>query len=204
MYKELLETINQKVLSEKIDPNRIAILDSLAAYIQAKVKSGEDIHLNFICTHNSRRSHLAQIWAQVASAYYGIPSVQCYSGGTEETALYPMVRETLSGQGFTVIPIAQTSNPIYAIKHSENALPLIGFSKKYDHPFNPLTSFAAILTCSQADEGCPFIPGAEKRFPLNYEDPKAADGTTQAAKVYEERSLQIASELFYVFSKSNP
>ncbi len=29
-------------------------------------------NLIFICTHNSRRSHLAQIWAQIASNYYNL------------------------------------------------------------------------------------------------------------------------------------
>ena len=109
--------------------------------------------LNFICTHNSRRSHLAQVWAQVASAHYHIPKVQCYSGGTEETALFPKVTETLSGQGFAVFKISERDNPVYAIKYGENDLPIIGFTKRYDSPFNPASAFAAVMTCSQVDAG---------------------------------------------------
>src|SRR5690606_2752829 len=130
-------------------------------FIQTKVDKNEAVQINFICTHNSRRSHLSQIWAQVAAAYYEIPNVHCYSGGTEETALFPKVVETLSNQGLNIFKIAESNNPIYAIKYDANALPIIGFSKKYDSPFNPSSVFAAVMTCSQADDGCPFIAGAE-------------------------------------------
>ena len=129
--------------------------------------------------------------------------MHCYSGGTEETALFPKVTETLTNQGFNIFTIAETDNPVYAIKYSENALPIIGFSKKYDSPFNPVSAFAAIMTCSQADGGCPFIAGAEKRIPVTFEDPKISDGTPEQTQVYVERSLQIATEMFYVFSMIN-
>jgi arsenate reductase len=129
--------------------------------------------------------------------------VYCYSGGTEETALFPKVAETLTHQGFHIFKITEADNPVYAIKYSENGLPIIGFSKKYDNLFNPLSGFAAIMTCSQADGGCPFIAGAEKRIPITFEDPKTSDGTPEQTKVYTERSMQIASEMFYVFSQIN-
>lgn len=203
MYKDLVETIDKIVSVQNVNEERKSILQPLIDFVQQKAHNGQEINLNFICTHNSRRSHLAQVWAQVASAYYHIPNVYCYSGGTEETALFPKVAETLSKQGFSVFKIAETDNPVYAIKYSENALPIIGFSKKYDSPFNPVSGFAAIMTCSQADGGCPFIAGAEKRIPITFEDPKISDGTPEQTKVYAERSLQIATEMFYVFSMIN-
>jgi len=200
MYQKLIEIINNKIDVYSISEERKAILQPLIDFIQQKVNNRQDINLNFICTHNSRRSHLSQVWAQVASVYYHIPNVHCYSGGTEETALFPKVAETLTNQGLNIFKIADNNNPVYAIKYSDNALPVIGFSKKYDNPFNPVSAFTAIMTCSQADGGCPFIAGAEKRIPITFEDPKISDGTTEQAKVYTERSLQIATEMFYVFS----
>ncbi|WP_223599142.1 low molecular weight phosphatase family protein [Chryseobacterium sp. GVT01B] len=200
MYQELLNTV-QSLKWENIDTDRKEVLTSLISFIQQKVNDGEEINLNFICTHNSRRSHLAQIWAQAAATFFTIPGVHCYSGGTETTALFPKIAETLTEQGFTVFHIAETENPVYAIKYNDNGLPVMGFSKKYDSPFNPVSGFAAIMTCSQADGGCPFIPGAEKRIPITFEDPKISDNTPEQTAVYRERSLQIAEEMFYVFSK---
>lgn len=200
MYKNLVETIKGIIDIHNVSEERKTILQPLIDFVQQKANSGADIDLNFICTHNSRRSHLAQIWAQVASAHFNIPNVHCYSGGTEETALFPKVVETLTNQGFTIFKIAETDNPVYAIKYEDNALPIIGFSKQYDSPFNPASAFVAIMTCSQADGGCPFIAGAEKRIPITFEDPKISDGSPQQAQVYAERSLQIATEMFYVFS----
>ena len=200
MYPTLSKTIEQLPL-QNISEGRKTILQPLIDFIQQKVNDRQDININFICTHNSRRSHLSQVWAQAASAHFNIPNVHCYSGGTEETALFPKVAETLINQGFSIFKIAESNNPVYAIKYGYNALPVIGFSKKYDNPFNPASAFAAIMTCSQADGGCPFIAGAEKRIPVTFEDPKISDNRSEQSQVYAERSLQIATEMFYVFSK---
>ena len=201
MQKQLFNTIQNDVLNQEICEDRKVVLQPLVFYIQEKVNDKQTINLNFICSHNSRRSHLAQIWAQFAAAYYNIPNINCYSGGTQETALFPKVAETLSNQGFQIFKIADSINPIYAIKFDENCLPIIGFSKKYNDAFNPISNFAAILTCSQADEGCPFISGAEKRIPITYEDPKISDGTTNQTEVYQQRSTEIATEMMYIFSQ---
>lgn len=203
MYKDLIGTIDEIVSNQNITEERKDVLQLLVDFVQQKVNNGQEINLNFICTHNSRRSLLAQVWAQVASSYYHISNVHCYSGGTEETALFPKVVETLTKQGFSVFKISEMDNPVYAIKYSENALPIIGFSKKYDSLFNPVSAFTAIMTCSQADGGCPFIAGAEKRIPITFEDPKISDGTAEQTQVYAERSFQIATEMFYVFSMIN-
>lgn len=200
MYKNLVDTIEQLQL-QNISEERRTVLQPLIDFIQQKTADNREININFICTHNSRRSHLSQVWAQVASAYFNIPNVHCYSGGTEETALFPTVKETLTNQGFRIYKIADIHNPVYAIKYGDNTLPVIGFSKKYDSPFNPVSAFAAIMTCSQADGGCAFITGAEKRIPITFEDPKISDNTPEQSKVYAERSFQIAGEMLYVFSK---
>jgi arsenate reductase len=200
MNTKLKNTISD-ILQLEINQGRKSTLQPLVDYIQTKVTAGTDINLNFICTHNSRRSHLSQVWAQIAAAHYQIPQVFCYSGGTEETALFPKIIETFENSGIAVTIISNTSNPIYALKYDKNALPIIGFSKKYDSPFNPESDFAAIMTCSQADGGCPFIAGAEKRIPITFEDPKISDHTDQQDQVYSSRSLEIASEMFYVFSQ---
>ncbi|OXA89985.1 arsenate-mycothiol transferase ArsC [Flavobacterium hercynium] len=201
MYPLLSKTIQQLQWKPFNNSERKNTLQPFVDFIQQKVKDKKQININFICTHNSRRSHLSQVWAQVAASYFGIENVVCYSGGTEETALYPKVAETLSNQGFNIFKINETNNPLYAIKYSDNSLPIIGFSKKYDNPFNPVSNFAAIMTCSQADEGCPFIAGAEKRIPITFEDPKISDNTLMQNEIYAQRSLQIATEMFYVFSK---
>lgn len=200
LFPEIEKTI-QQLNFESITAERKIILQPLIDYIQLKVTNQQEIRLNFICTHNSRRSHLSQVWAQSAAAFYGIKNTFCYSGGTEATALFPMAAQTLSKQGFQIETISQGNNPVYSIKHNENTHPIIGFSKTFDNSFNPQSEFAAILTCSSADQGCPFIAGAEKRIPITYEDPKAFDNTAQQAEKYEERSLQIATELFYVFAQ---
>lgn len=186
---------------ETITTQRKETLKPLIAFIQNEVDANQEIRLNFICTHNSRRSHLAQVWAQTLAHYFKIKNVFCYSGGTVSTALFPMVAETLKNSGFEIHKMSEGDNPIYTIKYSENEHPVIGFSKGLDDNFNPKSKFAAIMTCSRADKSCPHIAGAEKRIPVTYDDPKAFDNTPQQAEKYSQRSLQIATELFYVFAQ---
>jgi len=200
LFTEIKNTIDSFDF-DQIPEERKTILQPLVDYIQNKVDNKQPIRLNLICTHNSRRSHLSQVWAQTAAANYNIQNVSCYSGGTEATALFPMAAETLQYSGFKVKAISEGKNPVYSIKFAPNELPVIGFSKTYDDDFNPESEFVAIMTCSQADGGCPFIAGAEKRIPITFEDPKISDGTPKQKEVYLERSLQIGSEMFYVFSQ---
>lgn len=198
LFNEIEAVINSLETST-IASERKEILQHLIDYIQSKVVIKEDIRINFICTHNSRRSHLSQVWAQTMATYFGIKNVICYSGGTEATALFPMVAKTLENSGFQIQTLSEGKNPVYAIKYAENEHPIIGFSKKMDDDFNPKNQFVAIMTCDSANEACPFVPGAEKRIPIMFLDPKAFDNTPQQAEKYQERSLQIATELKYVF-----
>lgn len=194
-----LDTLPNQTISQE----RKSHLDPLAKYLQSKVLQNEVICLHFICTHNSRRSHLAQIWAQTIAHYVNINMVFCYSGGTEETALFPTVAKTLQQTGFQIELLSEGNNPVYSIKYAENVHPIIGFSKKIDHSFNPSSAFAAIMTCDSANEACPIVHGAEQRFPITFEDPKKFDHTPHQIEKYAEHSEQIAAELHYVFSQIN-
>lgn len=203
--KQLFQTIAQTIStlnSDEISNDRKIVLNPLVNYIREKIASNEAIALNFICTHNSRRSHLSQVWGQTLAYYVGIKNINCYSGGTEATALFPIAAETLKNMGFQIEMLSEGKNPVYSIKYAENAHPVIGFSKTFDDDFNPKSNFAAILTCSSADKGCPIVSGSDCRFPITFEDPKVFDNTPLQQEKYRERSLQIANELLYVMKKS--
>ncbi len=200
VFQEITNTINV-VKNLKISAERKLELQPFIDFIQAKVSANATINLNFICTHNSRRSHLSQVWAQAAAHYHGVKNVYCYSGGTEATAMFPMAAKTLTAAGFQIVKLAEAENPVYSIKYADNEHPIIGFSKTYDNAFNPKSEFAALMTCDHADENCPFISGCESRIAVRYNDPKVYDNTPQQAEKYTERSNQIASEMLYVFSQ---
>ena len=202
----MTEKLNQTSKSlikgfEVISEDRKALLDELAIYIKGKLISQKEVNLIFICTHNSRRSHMAQIWAQVAAAFYGVEGIKTYSGGTQKTAFNSQAVEALKKAGIKIKAISEGSNPKYEVKISNDLDPLICFSKVYNHKTNPQKDFVAIMTCSDADESCPVVAGAEYRTTIKFEDPKKSDGTPEAEQTYWERSLQIGTEMMYVFSK---
>lgn len=200
MLPELQATI-ERVLAREIPDERKDVLQVLIQYIQSKIDADDDIHLNFICTHNSRRSQFSQIWAQTAADYYGI-SANCYSGGVEVTAFNERAVASIKRSGFRVSAKGET-NPIYFIFNSDDTEPIRAFSKLFDDPISKASRFAAVMTCSHADENCPFIPGTEKRIPVRYDDPKEFDDTPEEAEMYDVRSMQIAAEMFYTFSSLN-
>ena len=194
--KSVIDSLQEAGISQE----RKNTLEVLIGFINKKQKEGSASRLNFICTHNSRRSHLSQIWAQTMAHHFHVNQVYCYSGGTEATAMFPMVANVLEKTGFEIRKLSEGNNPVYGIKFAANEAPVIAFSKVYDDPFNPKSDFTAVMTCSQADAGCPVVLGAEQRIAITYEDPKLFDNSPQQEEKYLERSLQIAAELKYVFS----
>ena len=186
---------------KSIPQNRKEILEKITQYIAKKQVLGKPINLVYICTHNSRRSHFGQVWANVAASYYGVKNVNTYSGGTEATAFNINAINSLKRVGFIIKPINIEKNTTYHVLHDDNESPSVCFSKTYDDAKNPQKEFAAIMTCSDAEENCPFIPGVELRIGTTYDDPKAFDNTPEQDAKYDERCKQIALETLYVFSK---
>ena len=185
-----------------IPAERRESLDALADFIVAKRSAGEPARLTFICTHNSRRSHMSQLWAAVAAAHFGITGVETFSGGTESTAFNPRAVAALQRAGFEISAAQpEAENPRYQVSYSPRGPTLEAFSKTYDEAPNPSEGFAAVMTCSQADQSCPFVKGAELRVAVPYVDPKESDGTPEEAATYDARSRQIAVEMLYVFSR---
>ncbi len=186
---------------DRIDDARRAQLDELAAFVRSAIESRGAASLTFVCTHNSRRSHMAQIWAQTAAAHFGIADVRTYSGGTEWTAFHTNAVAAIERAGFVVRRAMGDNNPAYLVWWHPDADPMACFSKVYDHAPNPREHFAAVMVCDSADAACPFVPGADARFAIRYDDPKAFDGTDREAEAYDERCRQIAREMLYAFSR---
>lgn len=196
-----LDSSIENILQLEIPDDRKNLLQVLIDYIQEKKIAKAEINLNFICTHNSRRSQFAQVWATVAAHAFGV-EVTCLSGGVEVTAFNERAVESLRRFGF-LIQSEGGENPIYSLEYALNSGSLKMFSKLFDDEVNLKEKFAAVMTCDHADENCPVIPGTEQRISVNYNDPKEFDDTSNEAQMYDERSSQIASEMFYVFSKIN-
>ena len=200
-----LETTIQNLIQvfNTIQPERKSILSQLTDFVSARSKTNTKAELIFICTHNSRRSHISQIWAQVAAAYYGIPNVVSYSGGTEATAFNLRAVQAMEALGFKLTKTSDDSNPVYKVSFAEDIEPIVAFSKRYDADSNPKNNFAAIMTCSHADENCPVVSGMQRRISLPYDDPKDFDGTSQESEKYIERVKEIGKELLFAFSRVN-
>lgn len=199
LYPKLIASV-MDLLEEgsSIPESRKQILGNLVDYL----KSTESPKLNFVCTHNSRRSHLAQAWAWAAAMYYEKPAVEVYSGGTEATALYPQAGAALKDAGFEISVGPELRNARHTLKAGGHLPAIVLFSKRFDDPANPSQDFCVVTVCSEAEEACPFVPGASARVHLPYEDPKAFDDTKRKAAAYIERSQQIGTELLWAFGQA--
>lgn len=201
MHPDLAQYIDSALRHiDEIPRRRKLALEEVAAFVSSKRSAGEATDLTFICTHNSRRSQMGQLWAAAAAAHFGIDEVHTHSGGTEATLFNPRAVAALERAGF-VIENPDGDNPHYFVTFVEGGPVQECFSKTYDDPFNPAEGFAAIMTCSEADAACPIVAGAALRVPIRYEDPKVADGTSDETAAYDERCLQIATEMLYLFSR---
>lgn len=201
LLPDLQTTVNRLQLGFGVIPaTRRTILNELSNFVQAQLNSGKPVQLNFICTHNSRRSHISQIWAQAAAYYYDVKNVHTFSGGTGATSFNLRAVKAMREAGFELEAENTNENAIYNVSFADDVEAFQVFSKLYDDPANPKENFAAVMTCSDADENCPFIPGAEKRIALTYNDPKDFDNTAEEELKYRERVDEIGREILYAFS----
>lgn len=175
---------------------------SLSDYISNKIAKKEVPKLVVICTHNSRRSHIGQIWLAVAADYFQLPQIQTYSGGTEATAFNIRAVNAFKRIGFNISSSEESiENPIYNISWNDDMPPYQAFSKKYEEAPNPKEKFAAIMVCSEADAGCPFVFGCDFRLSLPYDDPKEFDESNLEEEKYNERVRQIGREICFALSQ---
>lgn len=200
VINEIESQINQlKSSFNMISDERKELLKKFAGYISNNLKYGKEVNLIFICTHNSRRSHISQIWAQTAAEYYDVPNIKCYSGGTEATAFNPRAVKAMEKAGFKIEKKDDSENPVYLVYYSDDKGPLECFSKVYSDEYNPQKHFTAIMTCSDADENCPVVFGADVRFPIRYNDPKEFDNTEAEENKYSEKVEEIGREILFAF-----
>lgn len=200
--KPLIDQVTKEF--DQIPAERQKSLKKVALFIRTKVQAKEEPQLTFICTHNSRRSHLSQIWAQTAASYYDVLGVKTFSGGTEATACNERTVAALKRAGFDITnSTPDQKNPVYLVKYSLAAEPLRAFSKVYSSEGNPKSNFAALMTCDNADKNCPNVEGSILRVPIPFVDPKVSDGTDKETATYDERCRQIAREMLFLMKQVN-
>jgi arsenate reductase len=187
---------------DRISTERQAVLEPLATWIRDARAAGRPIDLVFVCTHNSRRSHMAQLWAKAAAAREGI-ELTTWSGGTEATAFNPRAVAAMDRAGFEVSRTTGNTNPIYHVRLGTDLPIQTCFSKPFAAAPNPTAGIGAVMVCGDADRRCPIVPGAAGRFAMPFVDPKVADGTPEEAATYDERCAQIAREMLWVMTEAS-
>lgn len=200
LLKKLNQTIETYIQNfSSITEERKAKLESLSNYLHQKATQNQTAKLVVICTHNSRRSHIGQLWLAAGASYYKLPFIKTFSGGTEATAFNPNAVNALQSVGFKInTENPNKTNPLYTVQWQENQEPYKAFSKRFEDTPNPNNEFAAIMVCSEADEGCPFVPGCDFRLALPFNDPKVSDGTLQETTQYLASCKEIGTEMLYV------
>ncbi len=184
-----------------VSAERRQVLGKIASDAVAQLKAGKSAQLTFICTHNSRRSHMSQIWAQTAAYYYRLSNVQTFSGGTQATACNCRTIAAMRRVGFDIQDATTGDNPVYLVRYAEDQAAIPAYSKLYNADSNPKRDFIALMTCSVADKTCPVVRGAISRHAIHYADPRLCDDTPTETAAYNERCKEIAREMFYIMSE---
>lgn len=202
LYPQLESFIRIRMTEfDRIREERVDRLSEIATFIEERIVAGDAVRLILICTSNSRRSHMAHIWAWTAAHVHRVTGVDTHSGGTVATAFDSRAVAALRRAGFSIERQSQGHNPVYAVSFNTEVEPMKCFSKRFDQPPNPRDDFCAVMTCSSADAECPFVVGAAKRVAIPYDDPREFDGTDQESTMYDDCCRQISREMLYLFSR---
>jgi hypothetical protein len=184
-----------------VSSERKEVLNAIAADVSATLQAGKPADMTFICTHNSRRSHMSQIWAATAAYYYGLDNVHAFSGGTQATACNCRTVAAMRRVGFDIQDATTGDNPVYLVRYASDRPVIRAYSKLYNADGNPKRDFIALMTCSVADKSCPVVEGAASRYAIHYVDPRLCDDLPTETAAYNERCREIAGEMFYIMSE---
>lgn len=199
---------------DMLDETQDAAGRKLVDWIVENYQPGQPLAITCVCTGNSRRSILAATMARVSAAYYGLPEIRGYSGGTKPSAFNERTVTTLREIGIEITKLdeeaargdAATANPKHRIRWGsgpdDSSMRMVEFSKKYDDAANPSSGFAALIVCGDAEEDCPLIKGASTRIAMPYLDPKAYDGSAIEARKYAERRDDIGRLMLSVMMQA--
>ena len=199
---------------DQLDESRAAAGRELADWIVENYRPGQPLAITCVCTGNSRRSIMSATMVSISAAYYGLPEIRGYSGGTKPTAFNSRTVATLREIGLDITSLGEeaargdtaTANLKHRVRWSnspdDGLMQSVEFSKKYDDALNPQSGFAALLVCSDAEEACPIITGASVRIALPYLDPKLYDGTAIESLKYAERRDDIGRLMMSVMMQA--
>lgn len=200
MFFQSLQTVIDQLLGtwEAIPQARLTALRQLRTYLHEHRQ--QPLPITFICTHNSRRSQLAQVWAQIAAWYFDWPHIRTFSGGTEVTACHPNTIAAMVRCDMHVEKLKSGTNPTYHIEVGPDKSIVPIFSKHYADPHNPQENYVAVMTCGHADENCPVVTGAAYKTAITYVDPKSADHTPNQVQAYDDCCRAIARDCLFLFA----
>ena len=174
----------------------------LADWLAKNYDSSKTLHVIVVCTGNSRRSMLGACMGNMAAAYYGLDKVRFHSGGTAPTAFNKRTIATLKAIGFEISPTGEeaergepkTGNAKYRVVWG-TGMESIEYSKRYSDASNPVSGFAAVMVCTEADSECPNVQGAAFRLSMPFLDPKSYDDGQYETVKYAERRDDIGRVL---------
>ena len=140
----------------------------------AAAEAGERTRVLFLCTHNSARSQMAEgLLCHLAGDRF-----EAHSAGTEATHVRPLAIQAMNELGVDIT--GQESKTL---------------ERHLGEPFDYV-----ITVCDDANEACPFFPGARNRLHWSFEDPSQADGSEEERlaifrRVRDEIGKRIEQEL---------
>jgi len=202
--KDLRSFINQLLNEERqISSDRKEELIQLSSTIFATYRQTKRVNLHVICTHNSRRSQLGQIWFLAGAQYFNFNFLKSFSAGTETTAFNPRMVKAVQEAGFSLEKIQDGENPKYQLSLFGKTQSPLFYSKRYDDSSNEMISAIALMVCDSANESCPVIPDVLHRIPLLYKDPKFSDDTPDEEEVYLNKVYEIGREVLYLLKELN-
>jgi arsenate reductase len=113
----------------------------------------EKARVLFLCTHNSARSQMAEgLLRQLAGDRF-----EAHSAGTEATLVRPLAIRAMNEIGVDIS--GQESKTL---------------ERYLGEPFDYV-----ITVCDDANEACPFFPGAKNHLHWSLPDPSAAEGSEE-------------------------
>lgn len=199
LYPEL-ETYFRAIEAMKFKKDQLSTLENLRYNINSSDMDHLDWNCIFYCTENSFRSQASQVFLETLCYSKKHKKVKAYSAGINSGDINPQLITYLSKIGYKISKVAKAGKTVYEVRYSDNAAPILLFSKTITDNSLPTKEVTPVIVCNRLTEPiCDNLKIEAKALELPF--PNA--GHTDSEVKIEATLKSIATAMQYVTEKRN-
>jgi len=194
LYPEL-ESYFKSIDEKNYNKEHLNALENLKSNINFSSMDYPDYNVIFYCTENSFRSQASQVLLQTMCFARKFKKVKAFSAGITASEINPRLISYLSKIGYRITKSEKDGKQVFEVRFSDNASPIILFSKASADASLPEKDIAPVIVCDvKTETDCSNLKTESTPFYMAFPNVTAADSDEKIEEIVK----NIAVEVLYI------